>query len=292
MGKSLVSKAASAKNKKLGVAKSKSTTVGKKIVKKRVEIDLEQPKDRDPIDPNTWEAKRIADEQEVQRMTAEIEAERLAAQEARRNEHYNKLVPNLSEWWMRKFYSGDAVNQALARTDKINTGNSLFATWEDRYPGSWSQPCLRYDAPFNDNTGTTTCEDRFLRIYNLVNSDNSQLAHYLIAAFDEAKIEDNHPEEIWTLRHLAIRISLQNPFSFFAIDEFSDNPENNHFFAGDTANPRLQLENPLVGFWLICSEMFDYPWTATFDDDYYNDPSSPIILAIKQKHQANSTPNF
>ena len=52
-----------------------------------------------------WEAKRIADEQEVQRMTAEIEAERLAAQEARQNEHYNKLVPNLLEWWMRKFYS-------------------------------------------------------------------------------------------------------------------------------------------------------------------------------------------
>ena len=41
MGKSLVSNAASAKNKKLGVAKCKSTTVGKKIVKKRVEIDLE-----------------------------------------------------------------------------------------------------------------------------------------------------------------------------------------------------------------------------------------------------------
>ena len=61
MGKSLVSKAASAKNKKLGVAKSKSTTVGKKIVKKRVEIDLEQPKDRDPIDPNTLEDKRTAD---------------------------------------------------------------------------------------------------------------------------------------------------------------------------------------------------------------------------------------
>ena len=38
MGKSLVSNAASAKNKKLGVAKSKSTTVGKNIVKKRVEI--------------------------------------------------------------------------------------------------------------------------------------------------------------------------------------------------------------------------------------------------------------
>jgi len=93
MGKSLVSNAASAKNKKLGVAKSKSTTVGKKIVKKRVEIDLEQPKDRDPIDPNTLEDKRTADVQEVQRRAAEIEAERLVAtQEARRSEHYRKSV--------------------------------------------------------------------------------------------------------------------------------------------------------------------------------------------------------
>ena len=292
MGKSLVSKAASAKNKRLGVAKSKSTTVGKKIVKKRVEIDLEQPKDRDPIDPNTWEAKRIADEQEVQRMTAEIDAERLAAQEARRSEHYQKLVPNFLEWWMRKFYS-DAVNQAVARMDKINSGNSLFAIWEDRHSGSWSQPSLRYDALFNDIIGTSSsCEDCYLRIYNSVISDNSQLAQYHISAFDEVNIADNHPEKIWTLRHLAIRSSLQNSFSFFAIDEFADNPDNNHFSAGDRAKPRLQLDSPLVGFWLICSEMFDYPWTATFDDDYYNDPSSRIVLAIKQKHQANSTPIF
>jgi len=82
---------------------------------------------------------------------------------------------------------------------------------------------------------------------------------------------------------------LAKSVSFFAIDEFSDNPDNNHFFAGDMANPRLQLENSLMGFWLICSEMFDYPWTATFDEDYYNDPSSQIVLAIKQ---ANSTPIF
>ena len=225
-------------------------------------------------------------------MTAEIEAERLAAQEARRSEHYQKLVPNFLEWWMRKFYS-DAVNQAVARMDKMNTGNSLFAIWEDRHSGSWSQPSLRYDALFNDIIGTSSsCEDCYLRIYNSVISDKSQLAQYLISAFDEVNIADNHPEQIWTLRHLAIRISLQNSFSFFAIDEFADNLDNNHFSAGDRAKPRLQLDSPLVGFWLNCSEMFDYPWTATFDDDYHNDPSSPIILAIKQKHQANSTPIF
>ena len=131
-----------------------------------------------------------------------------------------------------------------------------------------------------------------IRIYNSVISDNSQLAQYLISAFDAVNIADNHPEQIWTLRHLAIRSSLQNSFSFFAFDEFADNPDNNHFSAGDRANPRLQLDSPLVGFWLICSEMFDYPWTATFDDDYYNDPSSRIVLAIKHKHQANSTPIF
>jgi len=38
MGKSLVSKAVSAKNKKLGVAKSKSTPVGKKIVKNELKL--------------------------------------------------------------------------------------------------------------------------------------------------------------------------------------------------------------------------------------------------------------
>ncbi|CAJ1939924.1 unnamed protein product [Cylindrotheca closterium] len=62
---------------------------------------------------------------------------------------------------------------------------------------------------------------------------------------------------------------------------------NNQFFDGDKSDPRLCLENPFVGFWLlICSEMFDYPWATTFDDDYYNEPPSSIIRGIKQKRLA------
>ena len=336
MGKSLVSKAASAKNKKLGVAKSKSTTVGKKIVKKRVEIDLEQPKDRDPIDPNTTKAstaeakkqgvskskpmsgakksakkrveidleqpkdsdprvskmvlerqtdeKRIDDEMEAKRLGDEYEAKRIAARDARRLAHYNSIVPILSEWWRKKLYSGDVVDEALKHSDRINMGNALYVAWDaDRFSGTWNQPCLRYDDLFTDTTGTTTCEERFASIFTSVNSDNSQLAQYLIAAFDIETMEVNPSEEIWSLRILAMRISLQNPFSFFNIDEFEANPDANHFFDGDRTNPSLRLENPLVGFWLICSELFESPWANEFLYDYYDDPPSSIVAALKQQ---------
>ncbi|CAJ1935860.1 unnamed protein product [Cylindrotheca closterium] len=91
---------------------------------------------------------------------------------------------------------------------------------------------------------------------------------------------------------LAMQISLQNPFSFFGIVEFEKNQNNNQFFDGDKSDPRLRLENPLVGFWLICSELFDYPWATTFDNDYYNEPPSSIIRGIKQKCLAPSQSFF
>ncbi|CAJ1962814.1 unnamed protein product [Cylindrotheca closterium] len=82
-----------------------------------------------------------------------------------------------------------------------------------------------------------------------------------------------------------MQISLQNPFLFFGIDKFENNQNNNQFFEEDKSDPRLRLENPFVGFWLICSEMFDYPWATTFDDDYYNEPPSSIIRGIKLKQK-------
>ncbi|CAJ1966335.1 unnamed protein product [Cylindrotheca closterium] len=157
----------------------KTTFVAKKSVKKRVESDLQQPKDRDPIDSKMvsetqTEEKRV-DDNEAQRMADKIEAQRIAEREARRSGHYNSIVPNLSEWWMQNLYSGDAVDEALERHDRIHTGNALFMAWEERFPGAWNQPCLWYDNPFNDITGTATCEDRFARIFTSMNSDNSQL---------------------------------------------------------------------------------------------------------------------
>ena len=137
MGKSLVSNAASAKNKKLGVAKSKSTTVGKKIVKKRVEIDLEQPKDRDPIDPNTLEDKRTADVQEVQRRAAEIEAERLVAtQEARRSEHYRKSVSFTKKSGKKRLENASVVDlrQPKDRDPQTNNDPSIHAVIDSLQP--------------------------------------------------------------------------------------------------------------------------------------------------------------
>ncbi|CAJ1967250.1 unnamed protein product [Cylindrotheca closterium] len=54
------------------------------------------------------------------------------------------------------------------------------------------------------------------------------------------------------------------------------------------SNPRLRLEHPLVGFWLICSELFDYPWINEFLLEYYNDPPSAIVDAIKQTRSGKS----
>ncbi|CAJ1959606.1 unnamed protein product [Cylindrotheca closterium] len=83
MGKSITAKASSAKTKKSGVSKMKTTSGAKKSVKKRVEIDLEQPKDRDPIDSKLvsetqTEEKRVTDDNEVQRLADEIEAKQIA----------------------------------------------------------------------------------------------------------------------------------------------------------------------------------------------------------------------
>ncbi|CAJ1963861.1 unnamed protein product [Cylindrotheca closterium] len=123
-----------------------------------------------------------------------------------------------------------------------------------------------------------------------MNLDNSQLTKYLIVAFDTETMEVNPSEEIWSLRILAMRISLQNPFSFFGIDEFEDKPDDNHdFFSGEWNNPRLRLEHPLVGFWLICSELFDYPWINEFLLEYYDDPPSAIVDAIKQRRTDESS---
>ncbi|CAJ1956305.1 unnamed protein product [Cylindrotheca closterium] len=293
MGKSITAKASSAKTKKSGVSKMKTTSGAKKSVKKRVEIDLEQPKDRDTIDSKLvsetqTEEKRVTDDNEVQRLADEIEAKQIAEREARRSGHYDSIVPNLSVWWMQNLYSGDAVDKALERHDRIHTGNALFMAWEERFPAAWNQPCLRYDNPFNDNTGTATCEDRFARIFTSMNSDNSQLTKYLIAAFDTETMEVNPSEEIWSLRILAMQISLQNPFPFFGFDEFEDKPDDNHFFSGKMNNPRLRLEHPLVGFWLICSKLFDYPWINEFLLEYYDDPSSAIVDTIKQRRRDES----
>ncbi|CAJ1959607.1 unnamed protein product [Cylindrotheca closterium] len=113
-----------------------------------------------------------------------------------------------------------------------------------------------------------------------MNSDNSQLTKYVIAVVDTETMEVNPSEEIWSLRILAMRISLQNPFSFFGIDEFEDKPDDNHFFSGEWNNPRLRLEHPLVGFWLICSELFDYPRINEFLLEYYDDPPSAICPTV------------
>ncbi|CAJ1945752.1 unnamed protein product [Cylindrotheca closterium] len=96
MGKSPASKAASANAKKLGVAKSKASSVGKKAIKKRLEIDLEQPKDRDPVNSNDVDIKQIADDHDALRTADEFEAQRIAERELRWREDYNKLVPKLS----------------------------------------------------------------------------------------------------------------------------------------------------------------------------------------------------
>ncbi|CAJ1966218.1 unnamed protein product [Cylindrotheca closterium] len=194
MGKSINAKASSVMTKKSGVSKMKTTSGAKKSVKKRVEIDLQQPKDRDPIDSRMVSAtqtdeKRVIDDNEAQRMADEIQAKRIAEREARRSGHYDSIVPNLLEWWMKNLYSGDAVDEALERHDRIHRGNALFMAWEERFPAAWNQPCLRYDDPFNDNTGTTTCEDCFARIFTSMNLDNSQLTQYLIAAFDTETME-------------------------------------------------------------------------------------------------------
>ncbi|CAJ1935545.1 unnamed protein product [Cylindrotheca closterium] len=85
-----------------------------------------------------------------------------------------------------------------------------------------------------------------------------------------------------------MRISLQNPFSFFGIDEFEGKPDDNHFFSGEMSNLRLRLEHPLVGFWLICSELFDYSWINEFLLEYYDDPPSAIVDAIKQTRSGKS----
>ncbi|CAJ1946070.1 unnamed protein product [Cylindrotheca closterium] len=246
-------------------------------MKKRLEIDLELPKDRDPVSSNDVDVKQLAKDQDALQIANKMEAQRIAERDARRGDHYDKLVPKLSEWWMKQLYSGEAVNQALQRMDRIQTGNPLFAAWDERYPGAWNQPCLRYDALFNDFMGTSTCYERFIQIFHYLNSDNTQLAQYLISSFDLSTIEDKVAEDVWSLQVLAIQISLQNPFSFFGIEEFEEKLHNNQFFDGAKSDPRLRLKNPLIGFWLICSELFDYPWATTFDDNYYNDPPSSII---------------
>ncbi|CAJ1943997.1 unnamed protein product [Cylindrotheca closterium] len=130
---------------------------------------------------------------------------------------------------------------------------------------------------------TPTCNDQFIQIFTYLNSDNAQLAQYLISSFDLYTIEDKAAKDVWSLQVLAMQISLQNPFLFFGIDEFEKNQNNNQFFYGDKSDPRLRLGNQCVGFWLICSEMFDYPWATTFDDDYYNELPLSIIRGIKQK---------
>ncbi|CAJ1946207.1 unnamed protein product [Cylindrotheca closterium] len=168
-------KASSSKTKKLGVSKMKTTSVAKKAVKKRVEIDLEQPKDRDPID-----SKLISETQTEEKLATDdtdVQIRVIAARKARRRAHYNSIVPNLPAWWMQNLYLGDVVDEALERHDHIHPGNTLFMAWEEHFPGSWNPPCLRYDNPFYDNTGITSCEDRFARIFKLVNSDNNQLTN-------------------------------------------------------------------------------------------------------------------
>ncbi|CAJ1946158.1 unnamed protein product [Cylindrotheca closterium] len=72
-----------------------------------------------------------------------------------------------------------------------------------------------------------------------------------------------------------------------ALMNLRKNQNNNQFFDRDKSDPRLRLENPFVGFWLICSEMFDYPWATTFDNDYYNELPLSIIRGIKQKRLAS-----
>ncbi|CAJ1935455.1 unnamed protein product [Cylindrotheca closterium] len=101
-------------------------------MKKRLEIDLEQRKDRDPVNSNDVDIKQIADDQAALRTADEFEAQRIAERESRRREDYNKLVPKLSEWWSKKLYCGEPVNQAMQRMDRIQTGNALFAAWDDR----------------------------------------------------------------------------------------------------------------------------------------------------------------
>ncbi|CAJ1953067.1 unnamed protein product [Cylindrotheca closterium] len=103
MGKSINAKAISAMTKKSGVSKMKTTSGAKKSNKQRVEIDLQQPKDRDPIDSRMVSAtqtdeKRVIDDNKAQRMADEIEAKRIAKREASRSGHYDSIVPNLLEW--------------------------------------------------------------------------------------------------------------------------------------------------------------------------------------------------
>ncbi|CAJ1959619.1 unnamed protein product [Cylindrotheca closterium] len=96
MGKSINAKASSAMTKKSGVSKMKTSSGAKKSVKKQVEIDLQQPKDRDPIDSKMvsetqTDEKRVIDDNEAQYMADEIEAKQIAEREARRSGHYDSI---------------------------------------------------------------------------------------------------------------------------------------------------------------------------------------------------------
>ncbi|CAJ1939408.1 unnamed protein product [Cylindrotheca closterium] len=142
MGKSPAPQAASANTTKLGVVKSKAYSVGKKLVKKRLGIDLEQPKDRGPVHSSNVNLKRLANKQGAPQMGDKMEAQQIAArQDTCHIDHYNTVVPKLSEWRLEQLYSGDVAVQLLTRLDCIQTGNALFS-WAERCPDSQNQPCL------------------------------------------------------------------------------------------------------------------------------------------------------
>ena len=162
-------------------------------------------------------------------MAAEIEAERLATQEARRSEHYRKSVSFTKKSGKKRLENASVVDlrqpkdrdpqtnndpsihavidslqplfdfglstQELVsigydrNSTQIQFGNEVFIKWIDEHNGRWTQALQRFDSPFQDFYAKFSVEVRVNMIFAEHENDWRRVLKFLISIFDADSVD-------------------------------------------------------------------------------------------------------
>ena len=210
-----------------GISSAVAKKNGEKQAKNASDVDLRQPKDRDPIDP-------------IQNS-------------------YVDLLEALTPLFSNGLFSSELVSIGMELAVDFSPGNELFDHWLDKHTEMWNQPCDCFDAPYDDFDGMHTVESKVELLFEQL-GEWEHVLHLLATSFDVDSAKSHNSDYYWSVRCLAIRVSQYNPFTFFNVDALETTPpsEHKHLFYDniyEPGNPRLRHKRPMARFGL-CIPLF------------------------------------
>ena len=175
-------------------------------------------------------------------------------------------------------YLRNLCNDAV---DEIGQGNERFRSFQDRFAAKFTQPCLYFNDLFKTATDVISCEELMNDIFKMHDNDSRCVIQLLVGLIDPDEGEEIDDPYVWAIRELAMRVSQQDPTTFFCIKEARANPDSvamrSFWDRSDGDEFRLRTDSCAVRFWIISSCLLGHPWRYFFHITS-SDPNNPREL--------------